>query len=112
MKNGEINTKLMHIDIRYNFNKDNILKKRINLKYVDMENMLTDILTKFLNSTKILKFIILFLYKNLINKEKLLLLINYTIYLFILFYIFIMYIFHVILYICNLVKCIFIFYVN
>jgi len=32
MENGEINTKLKHIDVRYHFNRDSILKKRINLK--------------------------------------------------------------------------------
>jgi len=56
MENGEINTKLKHIDVRYHFNRDNILKKRINLKYIDTENMLADILTKDSNGAKILKF--------------------------------------------------------
>ena len=56
MENGEVNTKLKHIDVRYNFNRNNILKKRINLKYVDTENMLADILTKDSNDIKILKF--------------------------------------------------------
>ena len=49
-------TKLKHIDVRYHFNRDNILKKRINLKYIDTENMLDDILTKDSNGAKILKF--------------------------------------------------------
>ncbi len=56
MENGEINTKLKHIDVRYHFNRDNILKKRINLKYIDTENMLADILTKDSNGTKIQRF--------------------------------------------------------
>jgi len=46
MENGEINIKLKHIDVRYHFNRDNILKKRIDLKHIDTENMLADILTK------------------------------------------------------------------
>jgi len=39
MKNDEINSKLKHKDIRYHFNRDNILNKRINLRYVGMERM-------------------------------------------------------------------------
>jgi hypothetical protein len=55
----KINTKLKHIDVRYHFNRVNILKKIINLKMkknVDTENMLADTLTKDLNGTKIRKF--------------------------------------------------------
>ena len=56
IENGEINTKLKHIDIRFHFNKDNIDKKIVKLEYIDTNNMLADILTKNTNGTKILNF--------------------------------------------------------
>lgn len=56
MENGEINTKLKHISVRYHFNRDNIAKKKVKLEYIDTENMLADILTKDSNGPKIQKF--------------------------------------------------------
>jgi len=58
MENGETNTKLKYISVsvRYYFNRDNIAKKKVKLEYIDTENMLADILTKFSNGPKIQKF--------------------------------------------------------
>ena len=56
MENSETNIILKHIDVRYHFNRNIILTKRINLKYLSTEKMLADILTKDSNNTKILKF--------------------------------------------------------
>ena len=56
IENGELNSKLKHISIKYHFNKDNIEKKRIKLEYIDTQNMLADALTKNLNGNKISKF--------------------------------------------------------
>jgi len=35
MENGELNPKLKHISIKYHFNKDNIEKNLIKLKYIN-----------------------------------------------------------------------------
>ncbi|KAG4099015.1 hypothetical protein H8356DRAFT_1327156 [Neocallimastix lanati (nom. inval.)] len=53
---SEINTKLKNIDVGYQFNYDNILKKRINIKFADNKNMLADMLAKDSSDAKILKF--------------------------------------------------------
>ena len=56
MENGDLNPKLKHISIKYHFNVDNIRKNIIKLDYINSENMLADILTKFSNSNKIKSF--------------------------------------------------------
>jgi len=56
IENGELNTKLKHIDIKYHFNNDYIEKKIIKLEYIDSQNMLADIFTKDINGKKILEF--------------------------------------------------------
>jgi len=56
IENGEINTKLKLINVRYHFVRDNIAKKKVKLEYIDTENMLTDILTDDLTGPKIQKF--------------------------------------------------------
>jgi len=56
MENGDLNPKLKHISIKYHFNVDNIRKNIIKLNYINSENMLADILTKFSNSNKIKSF--------------------------------------------------------
>jgi len=56
MENGDLNTKLKHIDIKYHFNKDNIDKHKIKLEYVNTENMIADILTKDVNGNKMTSF--------------------------------------------------------
>jgi len=35
IENSEINTKLKHIDIRFHFNRDNIVKRKVKLEYKD-----------------------------------------------------------------------------
>ena len=52
IENGEINTKLKHIDIRFHFNRDNIVKRKVKLEYKDTKEMLADALTKDVNGTK------------------------------------------------------------
>jgi len=52
MENGDLNPKLKHIAIKYYFNKDNIDKKIIKLKYIDTTKMLADVLTKDVNGKK------------------------------------------------------------
>ena len=56
MENGELNTKLKHIAIKFYFNKDNIKNKRIKLEYKRTNEMLADILTKDVNGPKMKKF--------------------------------------------------------
>ena len=48
MENGDLNTKLKHIEIKYYFNKDLIEKNIIKLEYINTNEMLADILTKML----------------------------------------------------------------
>ena len=52
MENGDLNTKLKHIDIKYHFNRDNIDKHRIKLEYIETNKMIADILTKDVNGNK------------------------------------------------------------
>jgi len=56
IENGELNSKLKCIDIKYHFSKDYIEKKIIKLEYIDSQNMLADIFTKDLGGKKILNF--------------------------------------------------------
>ena len=46
MKNGDLNSKLKHIDIKYHFNRDNIDKRRIKLEYVNTNKMMADMQQK------------------------------------------------------------------
>ena len=64
IENGELNTKLKHISIKFHFNRDNILNKRILLKYKQTEEMLADALTKNINGSKMSKFTDKIFYKN------------------------------------------------
>ena len=56
IKNGELNSKLKHISIKYYFNKDNINQNKIDLKYIPTDEMLADTLTKNQNGSQIKKF--------------------------------------------------------
>ena len=56
IENGEINSKLKHINIHYHYNIDNILKNKIKLEYINTANMLADPLTKDLHGTKMSEF--------------------------------------------------------
>ena len=56
MENGDLNTKLKHIDIKYHFNKDNIDKHKIKLEYINTEKMIADVLTKDVNGNKMTLF--------------------------------------------------------
>jgi len=49
MENDE--TKLKYVEVRYNFSREYIKKKRILLKYIDPKNILANKLTKDSNST-------------------------------------------------------------
>jgi len=64
IENGELNTKLKHISIKFYFNYDNIKNNKIKLEYKDTNNMLADILTKDVNGTKMKKFTDLIFVKN------------------------------------------------
>ena len=56
IENGQLNSKLKHINIKFYFNQDNIKNKRINLKYISTENMLADVLTKNVNGPQMSRF--------------------------------------------------------
>jgi len=56
IENGEINSKLKHINIRYHFIIDNISRNNIKVKYINTLNMLADPLTKDLHGTKMSEF--------------------------------------------------------
>ena len=56
MENGDLNPKLKHISIKYHFNKDNIEKNLIKLKYIETKRMLADIFTKYIDGNKMLHF--------------------------------------------------------
>ncbi len=56
IENGELNTKLKHINIKFYFNKDIIKNNLITLNYINTENMLADVLTKCVNGPKMTKF--------------------------------------------------------
>jgi len=63
MENGDLNTKLKHIVIKYYLNKDYIEKNLIKLEYINKYEMLVDVLTKNVNGTKMTKFDNKILYK-------------------------------------------------
>ncbi len=56
IENGQINSKLKHINLKYYFIKDLIKNNKIILEYVSTENMLADVLTKNVNGPKMTKF--------------------------------------------------------
>jgi len=56
IENGQLNSKLRHINLKFYFNKDHIKMKRIILEYIDTERMLADVLTKTVNGPKMKKF--------------------------------------------------------
>ena len=56
IENGQLNSKLKHINIKFYFNQDHIKNKRIILKYISTENMLADVLTKNVNGPQMSKF--------------------------------------------------------
>ena len=55
-ENGQINTKLKHIDIKFYFNKDHIKNNNITLEYISTDKMLADVLTKCVNGPKMSRF--------------------------------------------------------
>jgi len=64
IENGEINTKLKHISIKYYFNRDNIIKNRNKLEYKNTNEMLADALTKNINGSKMKTFTDKIFYKS------------------------------------------------
>jgi len=66
MENGDLNTKLKHIEIKYYFNKDLIEKNIIKLEYINTNEMLADILTKNDNGNKMTKFVNKFFFTKII----------------------------------------------
>ena len=56
IENGQLNSKLKHINIKFYFNKDHIKNKNIILEYVSTDKMLADVLTKYVNGPKMTKF--------------------------------------------------------
>jgi len=56
IENGQLNSKLKYINIKFYFNQDHIKNKRIILKYISTENMLVDALTKNVNGPQMSKF--------------------------------------------------------
>ena len=64
LENGEINSKLKHISIKYHFNRDNIINKRIKLEYKNTSEMLADALTKDTNGSKMRNFTDKIFYKS------------------------------------------------
>ena len=56
IENGELNNKLKHIQIKFYFNKDNIINNRIKLEYINSEKMLADPLTKNINGPQMSKY--------------------------------------------------------
>ena len=56
IENGELNNKLKHIQIKFHFNKDNIINNRIKLEYINSEKMLADPLTKNINGPQMTKY--------------------------------------------------------
>jgi len=56
IENGQLNSKLKHINIKFYFNKDHIKNKNITLEYVRTDKMLADVLTKCVNGPKMTKF--------------------------------------------------------
>ena len=51
-----MNSKLKHIAIKYYFSKDNINQNKIDLKYIPIDEMHADTLTKNQNGSQIKKF--------------------------------------------------------
>jgi len=64
IENGEINTKLKHISIKYYCNKDNIINNRIKLEYKNTNEMLADALTKNIKGSKMKTFTDKIFYKS------------------------------------------------
>jgi len=64
IENGQINTKLKHMEIKYYFNKDNITKNKIKLEYKNTKEMLADVLTKCSNGRAIKNFTDIVLFKS------------------------------------------------
>ena len=56
IENGQLNSKLKHINIKFYFNQDHIKNNRIKLEYTNTENMLADVLTKNVNGPKMTHF--------------------------------------------------------
>jgi len=56
IENGQINSKLKHINLKYYFIKDYVKKNIINLEYISTDKMLADVLTKCVNGPKITNF--------------------------------------------------------
>ena len=56
IENGQLNSRLKHINIKFYFNKDHIKNNRIKLEYISTEDMLADVLTKNVNGPKMTKF--------------------------------------------------------
>ena len=56
IENGNVNSKLEHIQIKFHIDRDYIEKKFVKLLYIDTNNMLADILTKNSNGNKITNF--------------------------------------------------------
>ena len=52
IENGQLNSKLKHINIKFYFNKDHIKNKNIILEYVSTDKMLADVLTKYVNGPR------------------------------------------------------------
>jgi len=56
IENRQLHSKLKHINLTFYFNKDLIKNNLINLKFIDTEKMLADVLTKNVNGPKMTKF--------------------------------------------------------
>ena len=56
IENGDINTKLKHINIHYHYIIDNLKKENINIERADSCDMLADVLTKDFQGTKMSEF--------------------------------------------------------
>ena len=56
IENGELNNKLKHIEIKFYFNRENIINNKVNLEYIKSEKMLADPLTKNINGPQMSKY--------------------------------------------------------
>lgn len=56
IENGQLNSKLKHINIKFYFNYDHIKNKRISLEYISTDKMLANVLTKNVNGSKMTSF--------------------------------------------------------
>jgi hypothetical protein len=50
-KNTIFHKKMRHVEIRHHFLRDQIEKRDIEMRYIDIERQLTDIFTKLLDSS-------------------------------------------------------------